>query len=221
MRRQRLGYLPVSLNLDAEPSIWVHAVSVGEVLAARPLVGELRKQYPALRLYLSTTTRTGQQLARQSVPDVDGTFYLPFDWTFTVRRTLQRVRPRLFVMMESEIWPNLLRECKVRGVKAVVVNGRISRRSFPRYRLVKRWFSRVLADVDRFCVQGDETARRLIALGADPGRVVVTGSLKFDALQTVPVPGRGPQRVLRFFRVRTGRPVLMAGSTLKIGRAHV
>ena len=213
--RQRLGYLPVSLNLDAEPSIWVHAVSVGEVLAARPLVGELRKQYPALRLYLSTTTRTGQQLARQSVPDVDGTFYLPFDWTFTVRRTLQRVRPRLFVMMESEIWPNLLRECKVRGVKAVVVNGRISRRSFPRYRLVKRWFSRVLADVDRFCVQGDETARRLIALGADPGRVVVTGSLKFDALQTVPVPGRGPQRVLRFFRVRTGRPVLMAGSTLK------
>ena len=213
--RQRLGYLPVSLNLDAEPSIWVHAVSVGEVLAARPLVGELRKQYPALRLYLSTTTRTGQQLARQSVPDVDGTFYLPFDWTFTVRRTLQRVRPRLFVMMESEIWPNLLRECKVRGVKAVVVNGRISRRSFPRYRLVKRWFSRVLADIDRFCVQGDETARRLIALGADPGRVVVTGSLKFDALQTVPVPGRGPQRVLRFFRVRTGRPVLMAGSTLK------
>jgi 3-deoxy-D-manno-octulosonic-acid transferase len=96
-----------------------------------------------------------------------------------------------------------------------VVNGRISRRSFPRYRLVKRWFSRVLADIDRFCVQGDETARRLIALGADPGRVVITGSLKFDALQTVPVPGRGPQRVLRFFRLRPGRPVLMAGSTLK------
>ena len=213
--RQRLGYLPVSLNLDAEPSIWVHAVSVGEVLAARPVIGELRKQYPALRLYLSTTTRTGQQLARQSVPDVDGTFYLPFDWAFTVRRTLQRVKPRLFVMVESEIWPNLLRECRVRGVKTVVVNGRISRRSFPRYRLVKRWFSRVLADIDRFCVQGDETARRLIALGADAGRVVITGSLKFDALQTVPVPGRGPQRVLRFFRVRTGRPVLMAGSTLK------
>jgi 3-deoxy-D-manno-octulosonic-acid transferase len=213
--RQRLGYLPVSLNLDAEPSIWVHAVSVGEVLAARPVIGELRKQYPALRLYLSTTTRTGQQLARQSVPDVDGTFYLPFDWGFTVRRTLQRVRPRLFVMVESEIWPNLLRECRARGVKTVVVNGRISRRSFPRYRLVKRWFSRVLADIDRFCVQGDETARRLIALGADAGRVVITGSLKFDALQTVPVPGRGPQRVLRFFRVRTGRPVLMAGSTLK------
>ena len=213
--RQRLGYLPVSLNLDAEPSIWVHAVSVGEVLAARPVIAELRKQYPSLRLFLSTTTRTGQQLARQSVADVDGTFYLPFDWTFTVRRTLRRVRPRLFVMVESEIWPNLLRECRAGGVKTVVVNGRISRRSFPRYRLVKRWFSRVLADIDRFCVQGEETARRLIGLGADPARVVITGSLKFDALQTVPVPGRGPQRVLRFFRVRPGRPVLMAGSTLR------
>jgi 3-deoxy-D-manno-octulosonic-acid transferase len=119
------------------------------------------------------------------------------------------------VMVESEIWPNLLRECRARGVKTVVVNGRISRRSFPRYRLIKRWFRRVLADIDRFCVQGDETARRLIALGADPARVAITGSLKFDALQTVPVPGRGPQRVLRFFRIRPGRPVLMAGSTLK------
>jgi 3-deoxy-D-manno-octulosonic-acid transferase len=213
--RQRLGYLPVSLNLDADPSIWVHAVSVGEVLAARPVIAELKKQYPTLRLFLSTTTRTGQTLARQSVSDADGTFYLPFDWTFTVRRTLQRVRPRLFVMVESEIWPNLLRECRARGVKTVVINGRISHRSFPRYRLVKGWFKRVLANVDRFCVQGEETSRRLLALGADPSRIVITGSLKFDALQTVPVPGRGPQRVLRFFRVRPGRPVLMAGSTLR------
>ena len=91
--RQRLGYLPVSFNLDGEDSIWVHAVSVGEVLAARPVLAELRKRYPHLRLFLSTTTLSGQQLARQSVPDVDGTFYFPFDWTFTVRRTLRVVRP--------------------------------------------------------------------------------------------------------------------------------
>ena len=93
--RQRLGYLPVSFNLDGEDSIWVHAVSVGEVLAARPVLTELRKRYPRLRLFLSTTTLSGQQLARQSVPDVDGTFYLPFDWAFTVRRTLRVVRPRV------------------------------------------------------------------------------------------------------------------------------
>jgi 3-deoxy-D-manno-octulosonic-acid transferase len=175
----------------------VHAVSVGEVLAARPVLAELRKRYPSLKLFLSTTTLSGQQLARQSVPDVDGAFYFPFDWGFTVRRTLKVVRPRLFVMVESEIWPNLLRECRRRGITTMVINGRISARSFGRYRLVKPWFQRVLADITRFCVQGEETSQRLIALGVDPAKVVVTGSLKFDALQSAPIPKRGPERVLR------------------------
>ncbi|MBM3820794.1 MAG: 3-deoxy-D-manno-octulosonic acid transferase [Acidimicrobiia bacterium] len=212
---QRLGYLPVSFNLDGDESIWVHAVSVGEVLAARPLISELRRRYPKLRLFLSTTTLTGQQLARRNVSDVDAVFYFPFDWAFTARRTLNLVKPRLFVMVDTEIWPNLLRECRRRGVRTVLVNGRISYRSFPRYRLIRPFFRRVLADVDRFCVQGDETARRLEYLGADPSRIVVTGSVKFDALDALPTPGRGPERVLRFFRMSPGRPVLVAGSTLK------
>ena len=212
---QRLGYLPISFNLDGDESIWVHAVSVGEVLSARSLISELRASYPKLRLFLSTTTLTGQQLARRSVPDVDAVFYFPFDWTITARRTLNVVRPRLFVMTETEIWPNLLRECKRRGAKTLMVNGRISYRSFPRYRLVRPFMKRVLADIDRFCVQGDETLRRLIELGADPARVVVTGSLKFDSLELSPIAGRGRERVLRFFRVSPGRPVIIAGSTLK------
>lgn len=212
---QRLGYLPVSLNLDGDPSIWIHAVSVGEVLAARPLLGELRARYPRLRLFLSTTTRTGQELARRSLGDVDGVFYFPFDWTFTVRRTLDLVKPRVFLMMETEIWPNMLRECKRRGIKTIVVNGRISYRSFPRYRLVRGFFRHVLEDIDRFCVQGEETSRRLVSLGADPARITVTGSLKFDSLGGSPTPGRGPERVLRFFRVPPARPVLVAGSTLR------
>jgi 3-deoxy-D-manno-octulosonic-acid transferase len=214
---QRLGYLPVSFNLDGDESIWVHAVSVGEVLAARPLISELGRQYPKLRIFLSTATRTGQQLARRNVADVDAVFYFPFDWQFTVRRTLDIVKPRLFVMMETELWPNLLRECRERGIKTVLVNGRISYRSFPRYRLVKPLFRRVLSDVDRFCVQGEETARRLIQLGADADRITVTGSLKFDSLGTalLPTPGRGPERVLRFFRLSPHRPVLIAGSPLK------
>jgi 3-deoxy-D-manno-octulosonic-acid transferase len=211
---QRLGRLPVSLNLDGDDSIWVHAVSVGEVLAARPLVEELRARYPGLRLFVSTTTRTGQQLARRSVAGVDGVFYFPFDWTFAVRRTLDRVKPRLFVMLETEIWPNMLRECRRRGIRTVLVNGRISHRSFPRYRLIRPFFRRVLADIDRCCVQGEETARRLLDLGAHPARIVVTGSLKFDAVEAV-VPNRGPERVLRFFRISPGRPVLVAGSTLR------
>ena len=212
---QRLGYLPVSFNLDGDESIWVHAVSVGEVLSARPLISELRASYPKLRLFLSTTTLTGQQLARRSVPDVDAVFYFPFDWAITARRTLNVVRPRLFVMTETEIWPNLLRECKRRGVRTLMVNGRISYRSFPRYRLVRPFMKQVLADIDRFCVQGEETSRRLIELGADPARIVVTGSLKFDSLESSPTPGRGRERVLRFFRVPPTRPVIIAGSTLK------
>ncbi len=109
---QRMGYLPVSFNMDGDESIWIHAVSVGEVLTARPLISDLKRRYPNLRMFLSTTTMAGQQLARRSVQDVDAVFYFPFDLGFVVRRTLDLVRPKLFIMMETEIWPNLLRECR-------------------------------------------------------------------------------------------------------------
>jgi 3-deoxy-D-manno-octulosonic-acid transferase len=123
----------------------------------------------------------------------------------------------VFIMMETEIWPNLLRICRARGVRTVLINGRISSRSYPRYKLIRPFFRRVLGDVDRFCMQGDEAARRLIDLGADPARVTVTGSLKFDSLQ-VPPPvshGRPRERVLRFFRMSPSRVVIVAGSTMK------
>src|SRR6266852_8234652 len=120
--RQRLGYLPISFNLDGEESIWIHAVSVGEALTARALAADLKTRYPRLRLFLSTTTIAGQQVARRSLSNVDAVFYFPFDWTFIVRRTLTLVRPQLFVMMETEIWPNLLRACRRAGVKTVVIN---------------------------------------------------------------------------------------------------
>ena len=122
---QRLGYLPVSFNLDGDESIWIHAVSVGEVLTARALLPELRVRYPRLRIFLSTTTMTGQEIAKNNLQYVDAVFYFPFDWAFIVRRTLDIVKPRVFIMMETEIWPNLLRLCRKRGVKTVVINGRI------------------------------------------------------------------------------------------------
>jgi 3-deoxy-D-manno-octulosonic-acid transferase len=216
--RQRLGFLPITFNLDAEQSIWIHAVSVGEALTARALAADLKARYPRLRLFLSTTTIAGQQVARRSLLDVDAVFYFPFDWTFIVRRTLALVRPRVFIMMETEIWPNLLRECRRQGVKTVLINGRISSRSYPRYRLVRRFFRRVLADVDRCCMQSEESARRLVELGADPGRVTVTGSLKFDSLELPTVAtahGKPRERVLRFFRLSPNRTVVVAGSTLR------
>jgi 3-deoxy-D-manno-octulosonic-acid transferase len=233
---QRMGYLPVSFNMDGDESIWIHAVSVGEVLTARPLITELKRRYPNLRLFLSTTTMAGQQLARRNVRDVDAVFYFPFDFGFVVRRTLDLVRPRLFIMMETEIWPNLLRECRARGVKTAVVNGRLSARSFPRYKLIRPMMRRVLDHIDRFLVQSEESARRFIDLGADPARVVVTGSLKFDSLELSStalagapaarfvrggVEARARDRVLRYFRVPVSRPVIVAGSTMKGEELHV
>ena len=214
---QRMGYLPVSFNVDADASIWIHAVSVGEVLTARPLISDLKRRYPELHMFLSTTTMAGQQLARRSVQDVDAVFYFPFDLGIFVRRTLDLVRPKLFVMMETEIWPNLLYECRKRGVKTAVVNGRLSPRSFSRYRMVRGFMRRVLDDVDRFLVQSEESARRFIDIGADPARVVVTGSLKFDSLDLSPnaLQARARDRVLRYFRVPASRPVIVAGSTMK------
>lgn len=215
---QRMGYLPVSFNLDGEESIWIHAVSVGETMTVRALIADLRRRYPTLRIFLSTTTMAGQQVARRNVQDVDAVFYLPLDLAFIVRRTLRLVKPRLFVMMETEIWPNLLRQCKRMGVATVMVNGRISSRSYPRYKIARPFFRRVLGDVDRFCMQTEESARRVIDIGAEPAKVVVTGSLKFDSLDlstATTVDGRGQNRVLRYFRMASGRPVIVAGSTMR------
>ena len=221
--RERLGYLPLTFNLDGDDSIWIHAVSVGEALTARALFADLRTRYPGLRLYLSTTTMAGQQVARRSIQQVDGVFYFPFDWAFIVKRTLAVVRPRVFIMMETEIWPNLLRICAARGIKTLVVNGRISASSYSRYRLARPFFRRVLASIDRFCMQSDESARRVIDLGADPARVSVTGNLKFDSLPAMmPVAHTRPRdRVLRYFRVPVSQAVVVAGSTVKGEEAAV
>ena len=218
---QRLGYLPISFNVDLDQSIWIHAVSVGEALTARALAADLKARYPRLRLFLSTTTIAGQQVARQSVQRVDAVFYFPFDFAFIIKRTLDVVKPQLFIMMETEIWPNLLRLCRKRGVKTVMINGRISSRSYPRYRLIRPFFKRVLADIDRFCMQSEESARRLIDLGADPSRVTVTGSLKFDSLELPSPASHGKPRLLRFFRMSAARPVIVAGSTFRGEEAAV
>lgn len=215
--RERCGRLPSSLNPDRHASIWVHAVSVGEALAARPLVEGLRQMYPDLRLFVSTTTTTGQQVARERLEGADGMFFFPFDFGPIVRRVLDRLNPRLFVTVDTELWPNLLRLCRQRGIKTVVVNGRMSRRSHRRYRLAKPFFRRVLATVDRVCVQTEPGARRFADVGAPAGRVTVTGSLKFDAPEITRATAErsASDDVLRYFRWPKERPVLIAASTLR------
>ena len=229
--RERFGRLPAAIDPDRRPSIWVHAVSVGEALAARPLLRALRAAYPDHRLVVSTTTATGQRVARGFGGDVDAVCYAPFDFPWFVHRALDRIAPDLLLVVDTEIWPNLLRACRRRGVGTLIVNGRLSARSFRRYRLARGCMRRVLADLGRVCAQTDEWARRFVALGADPDRVTVTGSLKFDAVGPAPAgsgsdaaggpaggsrPGPGAGDPLRAaFDFARSRPVLIAASTLR------
>lgn len=214
---ERCGRLPAAVNPQRRPSIWVHAVSVGETLAARPLLAALREAYPAHRRLLSTTTVTGQQVARGLGDLADATFYAPFDLPPFVARTLDRVAPDLLIVVDTEIWPNLLRACRHRGVRTVLANGRLTTRSFRNYRLAAWFMRRVLRNLDRVCVQTDQWGGWFERLGADPSRILVTGSLKFDApsVGAAAADGGPSHPVLACLAPRDGRPVFVAASTLR------
>lgn len=209
--RERMGRLPVYLNVDGDPSIWIHAVSVGEVLAARPLVPALRARFPGHRLFVSTTTMTGNAVARRSIRGVDGLLYAPLDFPHAVRRALEVLNPSLLVLVETELWPNLIHEARRRGTRVALVNGRISPRSFPRYLRVRRFLRSVLSEIDLLLMQGELHAERIRAMGASPERVQVTGNLKFDAVE----PERLPERLVRLLHGGAPpRPLWVAGSTV-------
>ncbi len=183
--RERLGSAPPGWTSRGEPAIWIHAVSVGEVLAAQPLADELKRRFPERAVLVSTTTETGRRVARERLRSVDGIFYFPLDWTGAVRRGLRAISPALVIVMETEIWPNFLREARRQGVPVLFVNARISEKSFARFRrwefLVGPFFARVLADAELFLAQTPEDAARLTKMGAPDGRVEVTGNLKYDS----------------------------------------
>ena len=173
--RERLGY--GAAPPAPGPRGWVHAVSVGEAIAAAPLVDGLRRVYPALPLVISTVTATGARVVAERFGGVATHRYFPLDFPGAVRRAVRAIDPAFFVCMETELWPNLLRELSGRGVPTMIANGRLSDRSFERYRMLRPAMRRVLADVRVFAMRSDEDARRVIALGAPPERVVVTGNL--------------------------------------------
>jgi 3-deoxy-D-manno-octulosonic-acid transferase len=205
---ERLGRVPIRLN-DARPSsIWVHAVSVGEVLAVSQLVNDLQRHHPDRQVFVSTTTATGQKLARQRFGE-NRVFFMPLDFGFAVRRYLNALKPRLIVIAETEFWPNLLHLACKRGTSLAIVNARISDRSFPRYRRFKWFFSRVLSEVDLFLTQTAEDAQRLRDIGAPTERVRVSGNLKFDVR-----PNAQPA-LIAGLRAAIGKdsPVIVCGST--------
>jgi 3-deoxy-D-manno-octulosonic-acid transferase len=192
---------------------WVHSVSVGEVVAARGVIREIRAGYPDGRIYASTITETGQAHARRILADlVDEVFYYPLDLSWIVRRFLDRIRPDVYIMMETELWPNLLLRCRRAGVRVLMMNGKLSERSFRRYRQFQWFFRPALGGIDAFCMQTRLDAARMKELCGHGAQVFVTGNCKFDS---VPAPLDPAQR--KALAARWGldllHPMVVVGST--------
>jgi len=228
--RERLGILPAGIIDIANSAsraeigssrrgaaIWIHAVSVGEVLASEPLVKELKQQLPGRAIFVSTTTETGQRLARERLKSADGVFYFPLDWVVPVRKALRAIRPAVVIVMETEIWPNFLREARRAGILMVFANARISDRSFRRFErlrfLVGEFFQRTLQDADLFLAQTEKDAARLVSMGASDERVEITGNMKYD-VSPAPI-GQFGVWLESQIRQQERWPVLVAGSVVE------
>ncbi|MFZ0481530.1 MAG: 3-deoxy-D-manno-octulosonic acid transferase [Terriglobales bacterium] len=216
--RQRLGAVPAALQAeDEKPTIWVHAVSVGEVVAASAMVEGLRRQFPSHRIVVSTTTSTGQKLAAKRFGP-ENVFYFPLDFAFAIRPYIDALRPRLCVIAETEFWPNFLRLAKLSGARIAVINCRISDRSLPGYKRLRRWLPGVLADVDLFLAQTEEDRRRLIEIGALEAKTRVAGNLKFDVVPPAqPAIVASLRAAVSDSSADSARawPILVCGSTLE------
>jgi 3-deoxy-D-manno-octulosonic-acid transferase len=211
---ERMGRVPRRLQLPGvgDGVIWVHAVSLGEVLAVVGLVQQLRDNFPRHRIYVSTTTETAQGLARKRFGEAN-VFYFPLDFAFAIRPYLRALRPQMVVIAETEFWPNFMRLTHASGARIAVVNARISNRSWPRYRRFRGLLGRVLANVDMFLTQTKEDAARLRDIGAGAERVRVTGNLKFDI--PAPAPSAIVDSLRKSITANESGPVLVAGSTVE------
>ncbi|HEX3354654.1 MAG TPA: 3-deoxy-D-manno-octulosonic acid transferase [Terriglobales bacterium] len=210
--RQRLGQVPPGLAGQTGQTIWIHAVSVGEVLAVSELIGELRRRLAGYRIVISTTTATGHKLAKELFGE-DSVFYFPLDFGFAIQPYLTALKPALIVIAETEFWPNFLRLGHASEARIAVVNARISDRSWPGYRRARRLLAGVLRNVDLFLAQTEEDACRLRDIGAPPERVQVSGNLKFD-VAAPPAPAiLGSLRSA--FQLAGAGPVVVCGSTVE------
>lgn len=209
---ERLGSVPARLTEEAGQTVWLHAVSVGEVLAVTRMVDELKAHFPGWRVVVSTTTDTGQNLAWQRF-GASNVFYFPLDLSFAVKAYLRALRPKLLVLAESEFWPNLLHQAHEMGVPVAVVNARVSDRSLPRYLRFRGLLRGVMRNVDVFLAQSEQDAQRLVTIGAPSERVQVGGNLKFE----VKPPARTPFVEAFAQALQHGGigPLLVVGSTLE------
>lgn len=206
--RERLGCLPASPSNSPSP-MWIQAVSVGEIQVARRLIPELHSLLPARPFVVTTTTPAGRRFARAVLPPGTPVHFFPVDIPGVAIRALGRVRPGALVLIETEIWPNLIRGCSATGVPVILANGRISDRSYPRYRLVRSLLRRVLSGIWLFCMQSERDAERIAFLGAPADRIRITGNAKWDLVDV----GLSPDAARRALGIPEESPVWVAGST--------
>lgn len=210
--KQQLGGVIVPKEVGERDRIWIHAVSVGESVASAAVVRELKQSIPEATVLVSTTTEKGQEMARKSVKDADGFFYYPFDLAPCVARSLGRVRPVVFASTDTEIWPNFLHIAQRRGVKTAMINGTVSDKTLAGARKIPWLYRWSLSNIDRFCMQSQADADRVISLGADPSRVVVTGNCKADEAAE-PMSQAEKDSLLSTYKFTRDNLVFIAGST--------
>ncbi|MEI6124924.1 MAG: 3-deoxy-D-manno-octulosonic acid transferase [Pseudomonadota bacterium] len=219
-KKYRCGFLEkcgITLNRQRhlEPlsrPVWIHAVSVGEVMAAVPLIKEIKKRYPGMPVLLSTVTETGNLTARRNLKNVDRVIFFPFDYPFIVKKVISRIKPIAFVTLETEIWPNFLHELKRQGIPSMIISGRISSRSFKSYNFFRFFFKRVLANISFFCMQTTKDAERIMRMGAAPENVITAGNIKFDQ-QVPPITPGEQEAIYRELKIKKKQHVFIAGST--------
>ncbi len=216
---ERLGWLSLPGG-RLEGGIWIHAVSVGEVLAVIPLVRALRARWPKRPLFVSTATQTGQALARNRIENLATTLYFPFDWRFSVRRVLAKIHPEAVLITETEIWPNFLRECFLHRIPVLLVNGRVSDRSTRRYTWVRPFIRKTLGYFSALCMQTEMDRQRVLSLGAPPDRTEVCGNLKYD-LKPAGEANQLAARYRSLLSLPEDALVVVAGSTMKHEEEHV
>jgi 3-deoxy-D-manno-octulosonic-acid transferase len=211
---QRFGGRQESIlaGLKEGRRVWIHAVSVGEVTAAAPIIASMKKRRPDVQVVFSTSTETGQDMAKRLVKEADAFIYFPLDFPFSVARTLDLVRPDVFALVETELWPNFLAGCNRRGISSLIVNGRISPRSFGKYRKSGFFWRRVLENVAEAGMISDIDASRIAGIGMAAGKIKVLGNAKYDALAAMASPALH-EDIARRFQVQNHEKFLVAGST--------
>ena len=211
---QKLGgrQARILANLKDGPRLWIHAVSVGEVTAAAPIVASLKTKRPEVKIIFSTSTETGQEMARKFIKEAAAFIYFPLDIPYIVRKMIKLAKPDVFVLVETELWPNFLRVCESRRIKALMVNGRISPRSYRKYRLTSFFWKRILYNLNAAGMIAEIDAVRLKNIGMDSTKIKVLGNAKYDALAALAAPAL-QKEIARRFNVRKNERFFVAGST--------